>query len=145
MAPAGASPRLAPNTLEHLLGGRTALLPAVSCRHDLMKPRSSTTVDGRNRVEGTIELEHVDARLTEDADAASVGVLVDEVSDLVLGQAAGGGHAGQLEQRVTASTGTSASSASPLTSRYAATRSSMLAWRSALVGPRFDPLDADPS
>ena len=107
---------------------------------------------GRERVQGEVELEDVDARLAEEPERASLGVLVDQRPDLRLAQAAFPGDAGDLlagvggaDVRVEAGPagqqgvrGTCAGCDAVERRAAVARRSLMAAMRSLFSGPRLD-------
>ena len=124
------------------------------CGHGLgigaIARRSSRLLGGQS-VERQIELEHVHPRLAQEAQPAVLGVGGDQLAHLRLGQVAGGSDAGDLElgcgradvaDRARCPTRSpdrpGPARAAELGSTLAFTRSTS----AALVGPRFEPLDA---
>ena len=63
----------------------------------LGRRRAHRSLGRAELIEREVELEHVDARFAEDAKQAALGVIADQLAQLVLGQVARLGDARQLE------------------------------------------------
>ena len=120
--------------------------------------RHSCLCPGNRRefVERHVQFQHVDARLTEEAEQAALRVLGNELADLVFGQAALAGHSRDLDfgrrradMRIESAAGSSdkVNRDRRIGARSFSSRMRAISWvtrstRRWLVGPSFDPSDS---